>query len=71
METPAQISAQSQSEIISHYRSQGYRLRCYGDLGPRERIRNDDYLCLAPISSAFAFSAAEPELPPVMSSVAR
>ncbi|MCE4072611.1 MULTISPECIES: hypothetical protein [Pseudomonas] len=54
METPAQISAQSQSEIISHYRSQGYRLRCYGDLGPRERIRNDDYLCLAPISSAFA-----------------
>lgn len=54
METPEQISSQSQSEIINHYTSQGYRLKCYGDLGPRERIRNDDYLCLAPISSAFA-----------------
>lgn len=54
METPDQISAQSQAEIISHYTDQGYRLKCYGDLGPRERIRNDDYLCLAPISSAFA-----------------
>lgn len=54
MATPEQIASQSQSEIINHYTEQGYRLKCYGDLGPRERIRNDDYLCLAPISSAFA-----------------
>lgn len=54
LETPEQISEQSQSEVISRYTSQGYRLKCYGDLGPRERIRNDDYLCLAPIRSAFA-----------------
>lgn len=53
-ETPDQISAQSQSEIISRYTELGYRLKCYGDLGPQERIRNDDYLCLAPIRSAFA-----------------
>lgn len=54
MESPDQISAQRQDEIISRYTNQGYRLKCYGDLGPRERIRHDDYLCLAPISSAFA-----------------
>ncbi|WP_152219953.1 hypothetical protein [Pseudomonas sp. SCB32] len=52
-ESPDQLTDLSLSEVKRRYEAQGYRLKCYGDLQRNERISDDDYLCLAPIRSAF------------------
>lgn len=53
VEAPDQLSELSLSEVKQRYQQQGYRLKCYGDLQRNERISDDDYLCHAPITSAF------------------
>jgi len=48
------LKVRDQTEIISEYKNLGYKLKCYGNLRPNEKIgESDDYLCWALISSAF------------------
>jgi len=53
-ESPDYFSARDQAEIISENQARGHKLKCYGNLGPAERITaQNDYLCSAYISKAY------------------
>jgi hypothetical protein len=51
---PNKFHAADQSDIIREYKGRGYSLDCYGNLRPEEKLSEaDDYVCWAPISSAY------------------
>ncbi|MEX6501695.1 hypothetical protein [Pseudomonas zhanjiangensis] len=53
-ESPDYFSARPQHEVIGENKARGHELKCYGNLGPAERIdAHDDYLCSAHISHAY------------------
>ncbi|QLC73833.1 hypothetical protein LPB260_24305 [Pseudomonas sp. LPB0260] len=53
-EAPDYFSARDQAAVISENEARGHKLKCYGNLGPAERISaQDDYLCSAHISNAY------------------
>jgi len=48
------LAVREQLVVISEYKKLGYKLKCYGNLRPNEKIgESDDYLCWGLISSAF------------------
>ena len=50
---PDAFAAESQHQVVEEYRRRGYKLHCYGDLRPEERIHPaDDYICYAPLKSS-------------------
>lgn len=52
--SPDSFSAQDQASVISENQARGHKLKCYGNLGPAERITaQNDYLCSAYISNAY------------------
>jgi len=52
--SPDNFSAQDQASFISENQARGHKLKCYGNLGPSERITaQNDYLCSAHISKAY------------------
>lgn len=53
-ESPDHFSARDQAAVISENQARGHKLKCYGNLGPAERITaQNDYLCSAHISKAY------------------
>jgi len=53
-QSPDNFSAQDQASFISENQARGHKLKCYGNLGPAERITaQNDYLCSAYISNAY------------------
>lgn len=53
-ESPDHFSARNQDAVISENQARGHKLKCYGNLGPAERITaQNDYLCSAHISNAY------------------
>lgn len=53
-ESPDNFSARDQDSVISENEARGHKLKCYGNLGPAERITaQNDYLCSAYISNAY------------------
>ncbi|WP_339462313.1 hypothetical protein [Pseudomonas sp. EA_105y_Pfl2_R69] len=53
-ESPDYFSARDQAAVISENEARGHKLKCYGNLGPAERITaQNDYLCSANISTAY------------------
>lgn len=54
VEAPDLYSERDQASVISDMQARGHKLKCYGNLGDRERIdKHDDYLCSAHISTAY------------------
>lgn len=54
VEAPDLYSERDQASVISDMQARGHKLKCYDNLGDRERIdKNDDYLCSAHISTAY------------------
>lgn len=52
--SPDIFFAQDQASVISENQARGHKLKCYGNLGPSERITaQNDYLCSAYISNAY------------------
>ena len=50
---PDAFAAEFQHQVVEEYRRRGYKLNCYGDLRPEERIHPaDDYICYAPLKSS-------------------
>ncbi|ARU87469.1 hypothetical protein [Pseudomonas sp. M30-35] len=57
-EAPDLYSEREQASVIRDMQARGHKLKCYGNLGDRERIdKNDDYLCSAHISTAYNIQA--------------
>jgi hypothetical protein len=53
-ESPDYFAARDQAAVISENQARGHKLKCYGNLGPAERITpQDDYLCSANIGTAY------------------
>ncbi|MFZ3152900.1 hypothetical protein [Pseudomonas sp.] len=53
-ESPDYYSMRDQAAVISENQARGHKLKCYGNLGPAERINaQNDYLCSANISNAY------------------
>lgn len=53
-ESPDYFSERDQDAVISENKARGHKLKCYGNLGPAERVNaKNDYLCSANISTAY------------------
>ena len=51
---PDAIVETDQASLIGEYRRRGYKLKCYGNLRPEEKIsKADDYECWALVKSAY------------------
>jgi hypothetical protein len=58
VEAPDLYAEQDQASIINELVARCHTLKCYGNLGPRERVdKNDDYVCFAHISTAYNMQA--------------
>ena len=58
VEAPDLYAEQDQASVINALEARGHTLKCYGNLGARERVdQNDDYLCFAHINSAYNMQA--------------
>jgi hypothetical protein len=54
VEAPDLYSERDQASVISDMQARGHKLKCYGNLGVRERVdKNDDYVCFAHIGTAY------------------
>ncbi|WAC43351.1 hypothetical protein OU997_13805 [Pseudomonas sp. SL4(2022)] len=53
-ESPDYYSVRDQAAVIRENEARGHKLKCYGNLGPAERItEQNDYLCSTNISNAY------------------
>lgn len=54
IQAPDLYTARDKASVVRELEESGHKLKCYGNLGDRERIdKNDDSLCSAHISTAY------------------
>ena len=54
VQAPDLFTSSDQASVVRELEESGHKLKCYGNLGDRERIdKNDDYLCSAHIATAY------------------